>query len=83
MSGFLGATVALMPQSGLVLDPEDTAQEMVCAELTDPQLVERDVALSISAVAGTAGKLELSVSLVLFRDNQYHSYQLSTIQWNL
>lgn len=50
----VGAQVALTPAGGLDLDSEDIANGTVCAELVDPQMVERDVMLRFIFVEGTA-----------------------------
>ena len=44
----------LTPGEGLVLDSEDTGNETLCAELENPELVERDVVFRFSFSEGTA-----------------------------
>lgn len=53
---YIGAPVMLSPVGGVQLDPEDTATEMVCAELVSPQLVERNVDLTFIFIPTTAGE---------------------------
>ena len=50
-----GAAIALSPAEGAELSPENTATEMVCAVLVNSSLVERDVNLTFSFTALTAG----------------------------
>jgi hypothetical protein len=54
-----GAVVSLQTDSGaesLILNAEDTASGIVCAELDDPDLVERDVELRFNFMSGTASE---------------------------
>ena len=44
----------LTPGEGLVLDSEDAGSETLCAELRNPELVERDVVFRFSFSEGTA-----------------------------
>ncbi len=53
---FLGASVMLSPGEVVLLNPEDTATEMVCVDLVNPEQVQRSVNLTFTFTAQTAGQ---------------------------